>query len=55
MVPRPGLKDEMAALARHGIQLAIDDFGTGHSSLARLGEFPVQRAQDRPLVRPRPS
>jgi EAL domain-containing protein (putative c-di-GMP-specific phosphodiesterase class I) len=52
MVPRPGLKDELAALAERGIHIAIDDFGTGHSSLARLGELPVTVLKiDRSFIR----
>ena len=41
MTPLRGQTDEMEALRALGIRLAIDDFGTGHSSLARLGELPV--------------
>ena len=36
---------------RLGIRLSVDDFGTGFSSLAYLKQLPVQRDQDRPLVR----
>ena len=32
----------------------IDDFGTGYSSLAYLKHFPVDYAEDRPLLRERP-
>jgi EAL domain-containing protein (putative c-di-GMP-specific phosphodiesterase class I) len=45
MARRRGENDEMEALCALGIRLAIDDFGTGHSSLARLGEFPVARSR----------
>ena len=41
----------MRALRDAGVRIAIDDFGTGYSSLAYLTRFPVDRAQDRPLVR----
>ncbi len=29
------------ALRELGIRIALDDFGTGHSSLSRLGDFPI--------------
>jgi PAS domain S-box-containing protein len=32
----------LAELHRIGVRIAIDDFGTGHSSLERLGQFPVE-------------
>jgi EAL domain-containing protein (putative c-di-GMP-specific phosphodiesterase class I) len=32
----------LAELHRIGVRVAIDDFGTGHSSLERLGLFPVE-------------
>ena len=41
----------MRALRDAGMRIAIDDFGTGYSSLAYLDRFPVERAEDRPLVR----
>ncbi len=34
-----------------GVQIAVDDFGTGYSSLSYLKRFPVDRLEDRPLVR----
>ena len=37
------------------MRLAIDDFGTGYSSLSYLHRFPVDDAQDRPLVHRRRS
>ena len=35
-----------------GVQVAVDDFGTGYSSLSYLRKFPIDCAQDRPVVRP---
>ncbi|MCU1486570.1 MAG: hypothetical protein JWN67_3316 [Actinomycetia bacterium] len=32
----------LTELHRIGVRIAIDDFGTGHSSLDRLGRFPVE-------------
>ena len=39
------------ALKDLGVQIAIDDFGTGYSSLSYLRRFPIDDAQDRPVVR----
>ena len=46
--PTIAILEELRAL---GFGLAIDDFGAGHSSLARLGEMPVDRLKiDRSFV-----
>ena len=34
--------ETMRCLRSLGVRLALDDFGTGHSSLEKLGEFPVE-------------
>jgi len=33
--------ERLGALRRLGVRIALDDFGTGHSSLSRLGDFPI--------------
>jgi EAL domain-containing protein (putative c-di-GMP-specific phosphodiesterase class I)/PAS domain-containing protein len=33
--------DVLSELHRLGVRISLDDFGTGHSSLARLGRFPL--------------
>ncbi len=39
-------------LKRLGVQIMLDDFGTGHSSLGRLGDFPLDVVKvDRRFVR----
>ena len=52
--PERALGDARAAARDWACSMAIDDFGTGYSSLAYLKQLPVERAEDRPLVRPRP-
>ena len=42
--------DVADALRAFNCTLALDDFGAGYSSLARLRQLPVQRAQDRPQL-----
>ena len=44
---------KLEALDRLGMRLSIDDFGTGYSSLGYLKRFPIQRAEDRPVLRAR--
>ena len=34
--------DTMRGLRSLGVRLALDDFGTGHSSLEKLGQFPIE-------------
>jgi diguanylate cyclase (GGDEF)-like protein len=37
----PATRLVLQELRDHGVGVAIDDFGTGHSTLARLGTFPI--------------
>jgi diguanylate cyclase (GGDEF)-like protein len=45
--------EELSALRDLGVRIEIDDFGIGHSSLARLGQFPLDGLKiDRSFVAP---
>ena len=46
---------KLERLKSFGVSLAIDDFGTKYSSLAYLKRLPVDRLEDRPVVRKRTS
>ena len=41
----------VARLREMGVKVAIDDFGLGYSSLGYLKNLPVERPQDRQVVR----
>ncbi|MBK6704034.1 MAG: EAL domain-containing protein [Caulobacteraceae bacterium] len=44
-------KSSLMSLKNQGVRIALDDFGTGYSSLFLLRELPIDKAEDRPLVR----
>jgi diguanylate cyclase (GGDEF)-like protein len=42
----------LSTLREHGVRISVDDFGTGHSSLAYLGNLPVDEVKvDKAFVR----
>jgi diguanylate cyclase (GGDEF)-like protein len=49
----PATRLVLQELRDHGVGVAIDDFGTGHSTLARLGSFPIDVLKiDKSLIDP---